>query len=79
MEGSDGSEPLWDRPDTFGKFCMDNSHAASRQHGLTLVQWGLLFVAFMLGIGCSFVVREFFPPAHAGVIQSATLSPDTNE
>ena len=56
---------------------MDNSHTSSRQHGLTLVQWGLLLVAFMFGIGGSFVVREVFPPAHAGVVQSAPLLSDT--
>jgi hypothetical protein len=77
MGGSGGSEPLLGPTGHIRKFCMDNSRAAGRQHGLTLVQWGLLLVAFMLGIGCSFVVREFFPPAHAGVIQSAPLSPDS--
>ena len=56
---------------------MNNAHTASRQHGLTLVQWGLLFVAFMVGIGGSFVVREVFLPAHAGVVQSASLTSDT--
>ena len=54
---------------------MGNSQTSSRQHGLTLAQFGLLLVAFMLGIGSSFVVREVFPPAHAGVIQSAPLNP----
>ena len=54
---------------------MDNSYVSSRQHGLTLVQWGFLFVAFVLGIGSSFIVREMLLPAHAGAIQSAPLSP----
>jgi len=63
------------RPDTLSGIYMDNSHAASRQHGLTLVQWGLLLVAFTLGVCGSFIVREIFPPAHAGVIQTAPLSP----
>jgi hypothetical protein len=50
---------------------MDNSYITSRQHGLTLSQWGLLLVAFMFGLGSSFVIREFFPPAHASVVQTA--------
>ena len=54
---------------------MDHSHATSRRQGLTLVQWGLLFVAFMLGMGSSLIIREIFPPAHAGVVHSAPLSP----
>ena len=53
---------------------MDNSHTAGRQHGLTLVQWGLLIVAFMLGMCSSLVIREIFPPAHADVIHSAPMS-----
>jgi len=70
--------PLWNRPHAFGIICMDNSLTASRQHGLTLVQWGFLFVAFMVGIGGSFVVRGVFPPAHAGVIQSAPVTSDAS-
>jgi uncharacterized membrane protein YczE len=56
---------------------MDNLHVVSRQHGLTLAQWSLLFAAFMIGLGSSFVVREIFPPAHAGLIQTAPSSPDS--
>jgi hypothetical protein len=58
---------------------MNNSHAAGRQHGLTLVQWGLLFVAFMVGLGGSLIVREVFPPAHAGVIQTAPSNPGSEK
>jgi len=54
---------------------MGNSYTTGRQHGLTLAQWGLLFVAFMLGMGGSLIVREIFSPAHAGIIQTAPLSP----
>jgi len=50
---------------------MNNSHVVSRQHGLTPLQWGLLVVAFMIGLGSTFVVRAVFPPAHAGVVQTA--------
>ena len=53
---------------------MDNSHTTGRQHGLTLVQLGLLFVAFMLGLGSSFVIREVFPPAHADVVQTVSAN-----
>jgi len=67
-------EPLGDRPDTFNEIYMDHSHVTGRQHGLTLVQWAFLFVAFMLGVGGSFVVRGIFPPVHASVIQTATAS-----
>jgi len=54
---------------------MGNSPITSRKHGLTLAQWGLLLLAFMAGLGSSFVIREFFPPAHAGVIQTAPADP----
>ena len=57
---------------------MNSSHAAERQHGLTLVQWVFLFVAFMVGLGGSFVIREAFPLANADVIQTAALSSATN-
>jgi len=50
---------------------MNNSHVADRQHGLTLVQWVFLFVAFMMGLGGTFVIRDFFPQAHASVVQTA--------
>jgi len=50
---------------------MNNSQVTSRQHGLTLVQWGLLLFAFMAGLGGSLIIREVFPPAHAGVVQTA--------
>ena len=56
---------------------MDHSHTLSRRHGLTLMQWGLLFVAFMVGVGSSFVVREMFPPAHAAVIQTSPVNSDS--
>jgi hypothetical protein len=52
---------------------MNSSNVASRQHGLTLAQWGLLFVAFMIGLGSSYVIREVFPPAHAGEVQAASV------
>jgi len=49
----------------------------SRQHGLSLWQWGILFAAFILGLGGTFVVREIFPPtsAHASVVQTAPVHP----
>ena len=47
---------------------MNNSHVVSRRHGLTPVQWGFLIVAFMMGLGSSFVVRAIFPPAHAAAV-----------
>jgi hypothetical protein len=55
---------------------MNNSLNAGRQHGLTLWQWGLLFAAFMLGLGCTFVVREVFlsASAHAGIVQTAPVN-----
>ena len=58
---------------------MNNSHAASRQHGLTLVQWVILIVAFMVGLGGSFILREIVPPAsvHAGVVQTISVDSDT--
>ena len=56
---------------------MDNSLVVSRRHGLSLVQWGLLIVAFMLGLGSSFVVREVFPPAHAGVVKTVVSVSDS--
>ena len=58
---------------------MENSHNVSRQHGLTLVQWGLLIVAFALGMGSSLVVKGIFPPAHAGEVQFAPLSPGADQ
>ena len=58
-------------------YIMDHSHTTSRQQGLTLAQWGLLVIAFVLGVGSSFIVREIFPPVHAGVIQSAPISSAT--
>jgi len=54
---------------------MDNSLITSRKHGLTLVQWGLLTLAFIAGTCSSFAVREFFPPVQAGVVQVAPASP----
>ena len=56
---------------------MNKSHVTNRQHGLTLVQWGVLFAAFMVGLGGSFVIREVFPPAHAGVVQTAPIHADS--
>ena len=55
---------------------MSKTHTTGSQHGLTLMQWGFLFVAFMIGLGGSFVIREFFPPAHAGVIQTVSSNSD---
>ena len=55
---------------------MKNSHSTNRRHGLSLVQWGLLITAFVIGVGSTFVVREFFPPAHAGVIRAASSNSD---
>ena len=54
---------------------MSNIRVASRQQGLTLSQWGILFVAFMLGLGGTFVIREVFLPesAHAGIVRPATV------
>jgi len=52
---------------------MDNSYLASRRHGLTIVQWGLLILAFMAGLGSSLVIREVFPPAHANMVQTANV------
>ena len=54
---------------------MDHSPTTSRKHGLTPIQWGLLLLAFMAGLGSSFVIREFFPPVHADVIQTAPANP----
>jgi len=60
------------------EFLMNNTHAAGRQHGLTLLQLVLLFVAFMVGLGGSFVLREFIPPAsaHAGIVQTTSIHSD---
>ena len=54
---------------------MNNSHAAGRQHGLTPLQLTLLFVAFLIGLGGSFVLREICSSnvAHAGVVQTASV------
>ena len=54
---------------------MDKSPVTKPGHGLTLVQWSLLLVAFVVGLGSSFVIREVFPPAHASVIQIAPANP----
>ena len=54
---------------------MSHSRVARCQQGLTLVQWGLLFAAFMIGLGSTFVIREVFPPAHAAVIKTAPANP----
>jgi len=56
---------------------MSSLHISGRQHGLTPAQWSLLFVAFMLGLGSSFIIREIFPPAHAGQVQTAPANPDS--
>jgi len=54
---------------------MKNSCVVSRQHGLTLLQWTLLLVAFMVGLGGSFILREAFPSAsaQASVVQAASV------
>jgi hypothetical protein len=48
---------------------MQRQHKKIR-HGLTLRQWSVLVVAFMLGVGGVYVLREIFPPqtAHAAII-----------
>ena len=55
---------------------MDNSYVTSRQHGLTLWQWGLLIVAFMVGLCGSLIVREIFLPVylHAGTVQTSQVN-----
>ena len=57
---------------------MNNSHAASPQRGLTLLQWTILIVAFMVGLGGSFILREIFPPTsvHAGIVQTVPIDSD---
>ena len=50
---------------------MGSSQIADRRHGLTPAQWCLLFVAFMVGLGGSFAIREVVPPVNAGVTQVA--------
>jgi len=57
---------------------MGSPHNADRRHGLTPIQWGLLFVAFMVGLGSSFVIREVLPPAHAEVTQVAPSNPNAD-
>ena len=54
---------------------MNHSHDAVYRHGLTPLQLVLLFVAFMVGLGGTFVLREVFPPtsAHAGVIPAVSV------
>jgi hypothetical protein len=44
-------------------------HGESK-HGLTFRQWSVLVMAFMLGVGGVYVIREIFPPqsAHAAVV-----------
>ena len=56
---------------------MGSPQIAERRHGLTPVQWGLLFVAFMVGLGSSFAIREVLPPVHAEVTQTASSNPNT--
>jgi len=53
---------------------MNNSHIVSRRHGLTPLQWGFLVVAFIVGLGSTFVIREILPPVHAGVTHAAPPS-----
>jgi len=53
---------------------MNNSHVDNRRHGLTPLQLGVLVVAFVIGLGSTFVVREFFPPSQAGIVQNALSS-----
>lgn len=54
---------------------MNNRHMENRQYGLTLSQWIILFVAFMLGVGGTFIVREIFLPeaVYAASAQTATV------
>lgn len=56
---------------------MGSPHNADRRHGLTPIQWGLLFVAFMFGLGSSFAIREVLPPVHADVTQTASSDSNT--
>ena len=56
---------------------MGSPQNADRRHGLTPAQWGLLFVAFMFGLGSSFVIREVLPPVHAEVTRVAPSNPNT--
>jgi hypothetical protein len=56
---------------------MGSPHIADRRYGLTPIQWGLLFVAFMVGLGSSFAIREVLPPVHADVTQAAPSNPNT--
>ena len=59
----------------FYRSLMSSIRVVSHQRGLTLSQWGLLFVAFMLGLGGTFVIREVFLPesVHAGVVRPAAV------
>ena len=54
---------------------MNHSHDAGCRHGLTPLQLVLLFVAFMVGLGGTFVLREVISPtsAHAGVLQAVSV------
>jgi len=54
---------------------MNHSHDAGHRYGLTPLQLVLLFIAFMVGLGGTFVLREVIPPtsAHAGVIQTVSV------
>jgi len=55
---------------------MGSPQIADRRHGLTPIQWGLLFVAFMFGLGSSLAIREVLPPVHADVTQAAPSNPN---
>ena len=52
---------------------MSNSQVASRQHGLTLVQWSLLVLAFMVGLGSTLVIREAFLPSYISMVQATPV------
>ena len=54
---------------------MKHTHDAGCRHGLTPLQLVLLFIAFMIGLGGTFVLREVIlsTSAHAGVIQTVSV------
>ena len=56
---------------------MGSPQIADRRYGLTPIQWGVLFVAFMVGLGSSFAIREVLPPLHADVTYTAPSNPTT--
>jgi hypothetical protein len=49
---------------------MENSTMVETGRGLSLRQWSVLLIAFMLGVGGVYILREIFPPnaANAAVV-----------